>query len=1051
MNRTFLPLLLVVLGILVVFGCGEDYSPLSPGGNAKDTGTVSFSVNYSPWKPLAAKAAVVERIDRATAFVFDADGDEVLTQDLVMENGRAAGKLVIPAQKKLRVALGFFDGEIVRYLGEDHLDVPARGAVTANITEHYLGTTIAAPESAYVGKPYPISWMKRPFATWYEVEEATESDFSDAWQIYSGEDTTFVVDAKGEYDAKQTFYYRARTWCEFGWGPWHGQGKTGVAGVEGTVVIDVPIPPDTPGGGESITLTAPAGGETWIAGTSQSITWTSSGIDRVNIEYSTTGGLTWISAASNADASAGAFRWTVPDLESSDCLVRVSSALYPAVSSKSSGAFTIARASGGSSLRLTAPNGGEKWHTNFTNSITWTSTGVDKVKLEFSDNNGTSWITIASGINASTGSFQWLPTQNSTACLIRISDTTDALIMDRSDATFTIRPLVPQTLVLDAPIGYEQWRAGTTRNITWTSTGIDSVRIEVTIDGGFTFEHVATVGAASGSYAWTVPDVVSSSCRIRLTAVENIALTEVSEYYFKIYDTPSLRVNTPNSGEAWEAGTTQNITWTAIGTGNLKIEYSIDGGETWNQITANIDPRTMALSWSVPFTPSTNCLVRAADVSNPALSDVNDTPFTIQPSSSASIRVGQPFKRVQWAIGSEKGITWVSSGIGAVRIELSTDNGDTWSQIADSIPEPTTSQAKYYTWTVPDTPSTQCLIRVSDAWNPAMNDVSDSTFTITEPWLRIDSPNGGEIVAGGSQQTISYSGAVIGNLKVEYSLNGGYTWNTILNDIFFGNDNNTRQHWWNPVPRVNADSCLIRITDKENSAITDTNDTFFRIATPVEVPALVSIAGGTFTMGKLGGYDLDPTNDAEHPVTVSAFLMSEREISEAQYILCMSRPNPQYWSGAPVNWFDAVRYCNRLSDSQGFERCYDETTWECDFSKNGFRLPTEAEWEYACRAGTTTRYYSGDSPPADWTAPNPWGLYEMLSGNQEWCNDWFGDYSPDAVTDPTGSSAGTQRVIRGAGASYTPQYDTRGSAARSKAEPEWVTVSGPGFRIVRKP
>jgi formylglycine-generating enzyme required for sulfatase activity len=241
----------MALGFLVMITCGKDRSPLDAGKPGKsgsgETGTVEFQVQFAPWKPLAAKSTASQKIDRATVYACDADENEIATLNLEMAEGMARGKLVVPAQKKLRVVLGFFDGETVRYLGEDTVDVPARGSVTAKITEQYLGTTILAPDSAYAGKEYRLSWMKRPYAESYEVQESLDADFSDSWGIYSGKDTTCVVEGKGEDEAGSTFYYRARAYTEYGYGPWHGQGKTGIAGESGTVIIEAPIPEDVPG------------------------------------------------------------------------------------------------------------------------------------------------------------------------------------------------------------------------------------------------------------------------------------------------------------------------------------------------------------------------------------------------------------------------------------------------------------------------------------------------------------------------------------------------------------------------------------------------------------------------------------------------------------------------------------------------------------------------------------------------------------------------------------------------------------------------------------
>lgn len=220
----------------------------------------------------------------------------------------------------------------------------------------------------------------------------------------------------------------------------------------------------------------------------------------------------------------------------------------------------------------------------------------------------------------------------------------------------------------------------------------------------------------------------------------------------------------------------------------------------------------------------------------------------------------------------------------------------------------------------------------------------------------------------------------------------------------------------------------------------------------------VLVEGGTFQMGSPEDEAWRSEDEIQHTVTVSNFYMSRYELTQAEYEAVVGK-NPSNFSGADlpvenVSWLDAVAYCNARSEQEGLTAVYTidggNVSWER--SANGYRLPTEAEWEYACRAGTTTPFYMEISPSAEDAnyyghypymieenyfsqdnlevqpgeyrqttvsvgsfEANPLGLYDMYGNVGEWTWDAYGAYETEDQTDPTGADTGTRRVYRGGG------------------------------------
>ena len=230
---------------------------------------------------------------------------------------------------------------------------------------------------------------------------------------------------------------------------------------------------------------------------------------------------------------------------------------------------------------------------------------------------------------------------------------------------------------------------------------------------------------------------------------------------------------------------------------------------------------------------------------------------------------------------------------------------------------------------------------------------------------------------------------------------------------------------------------------------------------------MVFVQGGTFQMGSNSGKPV-------HTVTVNDFYIGKYEVTQKEWKEVMGS-NPSNWKcdNLPVeqvSWYDAVEFCNKKSRKEGLTPCYSGSgkSITFNFNANGYRLPTEAEWEYAAGGGNKSRNYkySGSNSIGDvaWyrsnsgnkthqvgtKQPNELGIYDMSGNVYEWCNDWYDEnyYSKSPKNNPQGPSSGKYSVLRG-GSWYFFDYCCR--VAYRHGDNRDFSYGNGGFRIARTP
>jgi hypothetical protein len=383
-------------------------------------------------------------------------------------------------------------------------------------------------------------------------------------------------------------------------------------------VIDVVAP--------TLTVTAPGAGVAWV-GSSLAITWTDNlpPSATVLVELSRDGGGSFATLAAAAP-NTGSFAWTVTGPDTAQALVRLT-ATGPTTASGLGGAFAIVTPV----LAVGSPVSGASWTIGTSNAITWT-TNLDPsaaVRIDLSRDGGGSFETLASAA-PNTGSFVWTATGPATAAaLVRVT-ASGAASATGSSATFAI---VSATMAVTAPAAGASWTVGSTVSIAWTTNepASDTVRVELSRDGGSSYTSLAGAAPNSGTFSWTVSGATTTSAIVRVSS--NTTTASASSGKFSIV-AGKVKVTAPNTSVTWSVGTTHAITWThdAGATATFKIEVSRNGGGTWSLITAAAPasgPASGSYNWTVTSPHTNSARIRVTWTANTAATDTSDVNFHI--------------------------------------------------------------------------------------------------------------------------------------------------------------------------------------------------------------------------------------------------------------------------------------------------------------------------------------------------------------------------------------------------------------------------------------
>ncbi len=628
----------------------------------------------------------------------------------------------------------------------------------------------------------------------------------------------------------------------------------------------------------TIQLDYPILGTQLDAASGQYVAWNAKGIDTVGIDYSLDNGATW-SFLSYAQGYDGYANWVIPDTLTNQARLRVYN-IGDTVTADTSGAYSItsptlkdtAKYFGGNydgyslsnnlpnSLTILKANGGERLIPATIDTISWTSNNIDRINIEYSINNGRTWLLLDSNISTQQLFYTWqVPNTPSDSCLLKLTSAAPN-IQTISDSLWQI---VPSSIQVLFPNGNEQLEATSGQYIQWIANGVNTVAFEYSADNGANWNLIDTAAGSHGFANWIIPNALSPNYLIRVSDNTDSSVVDVSDQSFEVVhlitsdsvkyhggafdgyaqannDTSRITVISPNGNEMWFSATTETIVWDFNNATNVTIEVTYDDGLSWDTLAENIPASQLEYDWYIPSTPSSLCRIRISDVAV-GLTDVSDDPFTIP---SPNIAISYPNGGEVFEAGSGQYIQWQNADVDSIKLEYSADNGANWSVIgvAPGID-------KYANWVVPRVASNQLKIRATDITNPLYTDTSNFSFSSVMPnqltankyhggvfdgysyyryfddYVQIIAANGGEIWGNGTLQTVEWATLnTFENINLEITTDNGITWDTLLRNV-----PNNPETWNWLINEPISSTCKLRISTVSGTLI-DQSDDFFTIA-----------------------------------------------------------------------------------------------------------------------------------------------------------------------------------------------------------------------------
>ncbi|NQU33793.1 MAG: peptidylprolyl isomerase, partial [Bacteroidetes bacterium] len=290
-------------------------------------------------------------------------------------------------------------------------------------------------------------------------------------------------------------------------------------------------------------------------------------------------------------------------------------------------------------------------------------------------------------------------------------------------------------------------------------------------------------------------DVVYAISEVETNSNDKPLIDVVIDSIRVVVGDPAIELTSPLAGSKLNGFTVNNITWDSEFIADVRIEFSSDNGQSWEDIIDTTSANTRSYPWPATNIISTECLIKISDVANPDIFSITETPFTLcrldllSPNTTSLYRVGTPIE-----------VTWDSELVGDLTLSYKPCLDCDWIIVEENIPVDSNS----YMWT-PQVATMWCKVQLSETSFPEVKDESSSFFFVFR--LDLTSPEGGENLAGQSQFDISWDSEIINDVKIEFSSDNEQSWSTVVSSVPVEDS----VYQWT-VPNINSDECFIKLT-----------------------------------------------------------------------------------------------------------------------------------------------------------------------------------------------------------------------------------------------